>query len=139
MVPRALPHGRLKKPMIVQGKRVDQNGGKTELKAPGVYIKTDVRRGHNVTLVHLCVVVCRNVFQCVSMVQMVVINVIMHNKNKWLQKYRCRDHTPCPVPLFMLDLMKFTPIGVMSCSSSVLSTLASSSRAFSRRVARLAC
>jgi len=61
--------GRLKKPMIVQGKRVDQNGGKTELKAPGVYIKTDVRRGHNVTLVRLCVVVCRNVFQCVSMVQ----------------------------------------------------------------------
>jgi len=61
--------GRLKKPMIVQGKRVDQNGGKTELKAPGVYIKTDVRRGHNVTLVRLCVVVCRNVFRCVSMVQ----------------------------------------------------------------------
>jgi len=67
MVPRALPHGRLKKPMIVQGKRVDQNGGKTELKAPGVYIKTDVRRGHNVTLVRLCVAVRRSVFQCASM------------------------------------------------------------------------
>ncbi len=43
--------GRIKKPMVVQGKRVEKEGGKIEMKAPGVYIKTDTRRGHNVTLV----------------------------------------------------------------------------------------
>ena len=43
--------GRIKKSMVVQGKRVENEGGKIEMKAPGVYIKTDTRRGHNVTLV----------------------------------------------------------------------------------------
>ena len=42
--------GRSKKPMMVQGKCVNkEGGGKPEFKAPGVYIKTETRRGHNVT------------------------------------------------------------------------------------------
>jgi hypothetical protein len=43
--------GGLKRPVIEKGRRVDkEGGGKSELKAPGVYIKTEVRRGHNVTV-----------------------------------------------------------------------------------------
>ena len=44
-------------------------------------------------------------------IQMVVITVIMYNKKRCLSKFRCREHTPYPVLLFILALFKFSPVG----------------------------